>query len=202
MRIAAGTGTRRHVAVVLGLSLLLGAVGLPALAADPSPTPGEPEATRPVKPGKSEDAHAARAEKARAKADRAPAVDVTLRGAVSRVTDADGHDEYRLTVGGTTYVLDAGPRWYHGDRHPLRDLVGTTVTITGSQREGSTEVDVAAVDGTALRGGGTPPWAGGWKRVGEAHPGWSAEKAERHAAKHGDCWPPGHCRRDAAADGD
>jgi opacity protein-like surface antigen len=43
-------------------------------------------------------------------------------------------------------------------------------------------------------GHGKPPWAGGWKRVGEGHPGWSQEKADRFKAKFGDCFPPGQCK--------
>jgi hypothetical protein len=61
-----------------------------------------------------------------------------------------------------------------------------------------------AVDGTRLREPGKPPWAGGWKVVGERHPGWSEEKAARFAerqaakaARFGDCWPPGHCKQQA-----
>jgi hypothetical protein len=39
------------------------------------------------------------------------------------------------------------------------------------------------VDGKTIREPGRPPWAGGWKVVGEKHPGWSQEKADRQAAK-------------------
>jgi hypothetical protein len=46
----------------------------------------------------------------------------------------------------------------------------------------------------ALREPGKPPWAGGWKVVGEKHPGWSQEKADRFKAKFGDCFPPGQCK--------
>jgi len=81
------------------------------------------------------------------------------------------------------------------------------VTVTGEAAEGSTEVDVLMVNGTVIREPGKPPWAGGWKQVGENHPGWSAEKAARWAAKaakqgqkFGDCWPPGHCKQDDAAE--
>ena len=88
---------------------------------------------------------------------------------------------------------------------PSYPYVGKRVTIVGEQREGSTEVEVKTVDGKAVREPGKPPWAGGWKVVGKDHPGWSQEKADRHAAKAAekkarfglDCWPPGHCK-DAA----
>ena len=114
---------------------------------------------------------------------------------------------YRLSSGGTTYTLDAGPSWFFGDDHPLQARVGDGVTIVGEVAEGSTEVDVVSINGTALRAPGKPPWAGGWKRVGEDHPGWSeekaarmAEKAERMKAKFGDCFPPGRCKQDATAE--
>ncbi len=77
------------------------------------------------------------------------------------------------------------------------------MTITGEQAAGSTEVDVLTVDGKALREPGKPPWAGGWKVVGERHPGWSQEKADRFKAKFGDCFPPGQCKtKDKAGDDD
>ncbi len=134
---------------------------------------------------------------------------VTLTGTVGTRTAADGTTEYTLTNGDTVLSLDAGPAWFFGDAYPLAPYVGQQVTISGEQREGSTSVDVLTVNGTALREPGKPPWAGGWKRVGERHPGWSQEKADRQAAKQAardakraaklerfglDCWPPGHCK--------
>ena len=137
--------------------------------------------------------------------DKVPEQEITLNGTVTTGTDADGETEYRMQSGGTTYVLEAGPKWFFGDDYPLKPYVGKNVTIVGEGAEGSTEVDVLTVDGTRLREPGKPPWAGGWKKVGEKHPGWSAEKAARWAekqagksAKSGDCWPPGHCKQDAA----
>jgi hypothetical protein len=126
--------------------------------------------------------------------ERVPKVPVTLEGTVEVSTDAEGDASYTLTAGGTTYRLDAGPAWFHGDAHPLAPFVGESVTIEGEQAEGSTEVDVLVVNGTQLREPGKPPWAGGWKVVGERHPGWSQEKADRFAAKFGDCFPPGQCK--------
>jgi hypothetical protein len=131
-----------------------------------------------------------------------PQVDVTLTGTVGTQTNAQGETEYTLTTPDGTLLLDAGPAWFFGDAYPLAPFVGRQVTIGGEQRAGSTQVDVLTVDGTALREPGKPPWAGGWKRVGEKHPGWTQEKADRHAAKQAakqqrfglDCWPPGHCK--------
>ena len=163
---------RRRAAVsIAALTVLSLLVALPALGADPSPKPGNPDKSK------------------------APEVGVTLRGAVSTATDADGDTIYRFVSGGKTYELDAGPRWFHGANNPLAAFVGKTVTIVGGQREGTTEIDVDSVDGQALRAQGKPPWAGGWKRVGSSHPGWSQEKADRFQAKFGDCYPPGQCKK-------
>jgi hypothetical protein len=164
--------TRRRAAVsIAALAVLSLLVALPALGADPSPKPGNPDKSK------------------------APEVSVTLRGAISTATDADGDTIYRFVSGGKTYELDAGPRWFHGENHPLKAFVGKTVTIVGGQREGTTEIDVESVDGQALRAGGKPPWAGGWKSVGSSHPGWSQAKADRFQAKFGDCFPPGQCKK-------
>ena len=64
-----------------------------------------------------------------------------------------------------------------GNRYPLAPYVGKTVNVVGTYREGSTEVDVATVNGTAIREEGRPPWAAGPARVGEKHPGWKARGA-------------------------
>ena len=141
--------------------------------------------------------------------DKAPEQEITLSGTVTTGTDGDGEAVYRMQSGGTTYVLEAGPKWFFGDDYPLKPFVGKNVTIVGEVAEGSTEVDVVSVDGTRLREPGKPPWAGGWKKVGERHPGWTEEKAARWAerqaakgAKFGDCWPPGHCKQqDEAGEG-
>jgi hypothetical protein len=98
------------------------------------------------------------------------------------------------------YELDAGPAWFYGDAHPLEPYVGKSVVVTGEQRAGTTEIDVDTVDGTAIREPGRPPWAGGWHRVGSAHPGWSQEKADRFEARFGDCFPPGQCKKASAED--
>jgi hypothetical protein len=137
--------------------------------------------------------------------DRASEAEVTLQGLLGSTPSANGETEYTLAVGSSTLTLDAGPAWYWKDKNPLAPFVGKTVTIVGEQAQGSASVDVRSVDGTTIREPGKPPWAGGWKRVGEDHPGWSQEKWDRwqahlegKQAQFGlDCWPPGHCK-DAA----
>ena len=189
------TGPLRGVLGLTLLAVLIAMVALPTFAADPSPSPAaSPEGTekpeKSPKPGK-----ATRAEKA-------PATPVTLSGTVGARTDAEGRTEYTLTTGTTTVVIDGGPSWFYGDNHPLKAYVGKNVTITGSRRGGDTEVDVKAVDGTAIRAAGRPAWAGGWKRVGARHPGWTQEKMDRWQAKRADkakalgvdCFPPGQCK--------
>lgn len=206
-------GTARRTLAGFGLVALIGAIALPVLAADPSgspaasvapaastaPKPDKPDKSGP--PGKSD--KAAKPDKAA----RVPTVDVTLTGTVRTRTTATGELEYTLTSGATTVTLDAGPAWYHKDAHPLKKYVGKRVTIVGGQRTGETEIDVHSVDGTVIRAPGKPPWAGGWKRVGKDHPGWTQEKWDRwqtkradKAKRHGvDCWPPGQCKTPAAS---
>jgi hypothetical protein len=139
------------------------------------------------------------------KAARSPEVEVTLSGLLGSQTSAGGETQYTLTVGGNVLTLDAGPAWFYGDKHPLAPFVGKNVTVIGEQAQGGTTVDVRSVDGATIRGAGKPPWAGGWKRVGKDHPGWSQEKWDKYQAKLNDkkakfgldCWPPGWCK-DAA----
>jgi hypothetical protein len=185
------TGSRGNLRIpLLGLAIvaLLIAVAIPALAASPS---GAPEAAASEHPGKGP------------KASKEPEVAVTLSGVVAATTDADGETAYTMTVAGKTVRLEAGPSWFFGDKHPLKPFVGKTVTVTGEQS--GDEVDVETVDGVRLRAEGKPPWAGGWKAVGSAHPGWSQEKWDRWQQKGADkaarggaagagCWPPGHCK--------
>lgn len=133
--------------------------------------------------------------------DKAPKTPITISGTVEKSTDANGNSTFTLRDGGTTYTLDAGPPWFFGDDHPLQPFVGESVTVDGEVAEGSTDVDVTSVNGTALREAGKPPWAGGWKAVGEAHPGWSQDKADRFQERFGDCFPPGQCK-DKPAGGD
>ena len=160
---------RRPQLALLATAVLLVLVAVPVLAAKPSAPPGQAK-------------------------DKTPKSAITLTGTVETSTDAGGETIYTLADGGKTYTLEAGPRWYFGDAYPLKPFVGKSVTIEGEIAEGSSEVDVLSVDGTALRAAGKPPWAGGWKRVGSAHPGWSQEKADGMKAKFGDCFPPGQCK--------
>jgi hypothetical protein len=125
--------------------------------------------------------------------EKTPSTPITITGTVETSTDAEGETAYTLTDGGKTYTLGAGPKWFF-EEYPLQKYVGQSVTIDGELKEGTTEVDVLAVNGTALRAAGKPPWAGGWKVVGERHPGWSQAKADRFKAKFGDCFPPGQCK--------
>lgn len=136
------------------------------------------------------------------KPEKAP---ITLNGTIESTTDEQGRKTYSLTDGGKTYELSAGPKWFFDEgTYPLDKYVGQAVTIEGEVAEGSDDVDVISVNGTALRAPGKPPWAGGWKVVGERHPGWSQEKADRMKAKFGDCFPPGQCKdkSDKASDED
>jgi hypothetical protein len=151
------------------MALLLVALAVPVLAVKPSSPPGQAK-------------------------DKVPTAPITLTGTIETATNADGESTYTLRDGGTTYTLEAGPKWFFGENYPLKPFVGKSVTVVGEVAEGSTDVDVKSVDGVALRGEGKPPWAGGWKRVGEAHPGWSQEKADRFQARFGDCFPPGLCK--------
>jgi len=162
---------RRRMLAAIGLVALLVALSVPALAAKPPSPPGQAN-----------------------KLDKAPRAAITLTGTIQESTDADGRAVFTLQDVGTTYALDGGPAWFYGDDHPLKDYVGRSVTVAGTVAEGSSDVDVETVDGIGLREGGKPPWAGGWKVVGERHPGWSQDKADRFGAN---CWPPGHCKGDA-----
>jgi hypothetical protein len=155
---------RRRTVVMLGVLALLLALAVPALAAKPD------------------------------KGANAKETPITVTGNVQVAKDAAGKDSYTLSAGGKTYTLEAGPPWFFGDHHALKPFVGKSVTIAGEIAEGSTEIDVVSVNGTALREPGKPPWAGGWKVVGANHPGWSQEKADRMMAKFGDCFPPGPCK--------
>ena len=166
--------SHRNLAFTLAALGIAAVVAVPALAAAPAPPPS-------VRP-----AH----EQAQVDDRR-----VSLTGRLSLVGGSATDVRYRLEVGDETYDLDAGPAWFFADDHPLAAYVGRTVTIVGERSRTSGEIEVLSVDGTTLREPGRPPWAGGWKRVGERHPGWSQEKADRHKARFGDCFPPGHCKK-------
>jgi hypothetical protein len=175
--------SRRMTTLLLGIALLL-LIGVPVLAAQPSGAPGQNKDK-----------------------DKTPKTAITLNGTIEKAAaeGENGKSAYTLTDGGKTYTLEAGPKWFFADgSYPLDPYVGKSVKVDGEIAEGSDEVEVIAIDGTALRQPGKPPWAGGWKVVGEKHPGWSQEKADRMKAKFGDCFPPGQCKDkpDKAAGGD
>jgi hypothetical protein len=168
---------RRPALLVVAIVALAVVLAIPVLAAKPSTPPGQ----------------------AKDKPAKAP---ITLQGTIEKGTDADGAATYTLADGGTTYTLEAGPHWFFDEgAYPLETYVGDDVTVEGEVAAGSTEVEVISVNGTALREAGKPPWAGGWRRVGERHPGWSQEKADRMKAKFGDCFPPGQCKDKGAKPG-
>jgi hypothetical protein len=200
--------------------IVVAALALPVLAADPSASPSaratpgvapfaspqrsapsasaEPaEADESAEPAEADEGGGGKPDKANKanKADKTPGVAITLSGTVATATDAKGRPTFSLSSGGKTYELDAGPPWFWGTNNPLAKFAGKSVTITGETHVGSTEVDVQTVDGTAIRAPGKPPWAGGWKVVGEKHPGWSQAKTDKFKAKFGGCWPPGHCKQ-------
>ena len=173
--------TGRRILTAVGLVAMLVALAVPVLAVKPTSPPGQ--ANRPDKP------------------DMAA---ISISGAIQQSTDAHGRPVFTVHDGGITYILEGGPSWFYADEHPLSQYVGQVVTVAGKTAEGSGEIDLDTVDGTPLREPGRPPWAGGWRVVGEQHPGWSHGKADRHEAdrheadRHeADCWPPGHCKRGA-----
>jgi len=201
--------SRNGFRALAGLAALLAValIAMPALGVDPSRSPstgaapsaapsGAPKAASSAEPAEvDEDGQGSNGQgngngnkpdkAAKAEKSHAPEHPVTLTGVVKAASGEEGG--YTLTVGSTVYELSAGPKWWWGDANPLAKAVGKTVKIDGEQEEGSTEVDVLAIDGTAIRAAGKPPWAGGWKVVGPKHPGWAQWKvdkaAQRDAAK-------------------
>lgn len=107
-----------------------------------------------------------------AKAEKGPAIARTLTGTIVAGTDAKGRATYEMTVETVTWELSAGPKWYWAGSNPLAAYVGAEVEVAGTYREGSHDLSVATINGTAVRAAGRPPWAGGPKVVGESHPGW------------------------------
>ena len=135
---------------VAGLAAIL-LIAAPVFGANPSPKP--------------------------AKADKAPEIAKTLTGTVAASVDEKGRATYSMVVGGVTWELSAGPKWFWGANNPLAAFVGKSVEVTGTYHAGENDLDVATVDGKALRAAGKPPWAGGPKVVGSSHPGWKDGKA-------------------------
>ena len=163
---------RRPTLLLPALTILAIVLAVPVLAGQPG---GKDNA-----PGQAKD-----------KVEKAP---ITISGTIEAATGENGDKTYTLADGGTTYTLEAGPSWFFGNDHPLQPFVGQSVTVEGEVADGSSEVDVISINGTALREAGKPAWAGGWKLVGKVHPGWSQAKADRFDAKFGDCFPPGQCK--------
>jgi hypothetical protein len=167
-----------------------------AASAAPAATPKSLASAAPERPDSEESEKPDKADKDKDnKGDKTPEVAITLRGTIASTTGDKGFPTFTMSSGGKIYELEAGPPWFWGANHPLAKFVGKTVTITGEAEAGGTDVDVEAVDGTAIRAPGKPPWAGGWKVVGERHPGWSQAKADKFKAKFGDCFPPGQCKK-------
>lgn len=120
-----------------------------------------------------------------AKPDKGPELTTTLTGTVSSSEDAKGRAVFSMTVGGVTWELSAGPRWFWGANNPLAAFVGKAVEVAGTYHAGEAELDVDTVDGVAVRASGKPPWAGGPKVVGSSHPGWKADKPGKgHGREH------------------
>lgn len=140
---------RRVLLPLVGLAALL-LIAAPVFGADPS---AKPE-----------------------KADKGTEIAKTLTGTVASAEDAKGRATFTMTVGGVTWELSAGPKWFWGANNPLAAFVGKSVEVAGTYRSGETDLDVVTVDGKALRAAVKPPWAGGPKVVGKVHPGWKDGK--------------------------
>lgn len=140
---------RRGFLLVAGLAAIL-LIAAPVLGANPSPKP--------------------------AKGDKAPDIAKTMTGTVAGSVDDKGRPTYTMVVAGVTWELSAGPKWFWGANNPLAAYVGKSVEVTGTYHASETELDVATVDGKAIRAAGKPPWAGGSKGVGSGHPGWREGK--------------------------
>jgi hypothetical protein len=149
---------------LLALLVLAIVVAIPVLAASPTPSGGPG-------PGNGKGP----------KGSHEPEVQVTLTGTVAATTAGDGSTDYTISANGKTLRLESGPKWFWGDKNPLKAFVGKSVTIVGEQS--GDEVDVQSVDGKPIRAPGKPPWAGGPMVVGKIHPGWSQDKADRAAAR-------------------
>lgn len=106
---------------------------------------------------------------------KSPEIAKTLTGTVAISEDAKGRATFTMVVGGVTWELSAGPKWFWGANNPLAAYVGKSAEVAGTYHAGETELDVDTVDGKALRAQGKPPWAGAKKRFGTNPPG-SKEK--------------------------
>ncbi len=143
------SGSRRVLLPLAALAALL-LIAAPVLGADPSAKPD--------------------------KAAKGAELAKTLTGTVASAEDAKGRATFTMVVGGVTWELSAGPKWFWGANNPLAAFVGKSVEVTGTYHASQTELDVSTVDGKAIRSAGRPPWAGGPKAVGKIHPGWKDGK--------------------------
>jgi hypothetical protein len=107
---------------------------------------------------------------------KSPEIAKTLTGTIASVEDANGRATFTMVVGGVTWELSAGPKWFWASNNPLAAYVGESVEVAGTYHAGETELDVDTVEGKALRAEGKPPWAGGKKRFGSNHPGSKGKK--------------------------
>ena len=155
----------RRAGLVILAALTALAIAIPVLAASPGPSSGPPGQAKPEKSAKPDKA---------AKPAKGPEVAISLTGTITKGVDDKGRPTFTMTAQGKTWTLSAGPSWFWGDKNPLAAHLGKTVTVSGTQHQGDTEVDVETVDGVALRASGKPPWAGGPWVVGPTHPGWKS----------------------------
>ena len=124
--------------------------------------------------------------------------DKTTTGTVLMGETEDGRVVYLLDTGeGEPIELQYGPSWFGGEFSPLHALVGEEITVGGNLRDGMPNENASdtAKENAAKapviriltldeqkRVKGKPPWAGGPKDVGEAHPGfdgWSKGQANK-----------------------
>jgi hypothetical protein len=158
----------RRVALLIAALAAIVLIAAPALGASPSPKPQ--------------------------KAEKGPEVAKTLKGTLVAGTDGKGRATFSMTVEGTTWELSAGPKWFWGDKNPLAAFAGKAVEVAGTYHAGSTDLDVATVDGKAIRAAGKPPWAGGPKVVGKTHPGWKDGTSAKGGRGHGRASAPGQLK--------
>ena len=163
---------------------VLGASRSPSASTAPSTTPTPtPSATAAPAATKAPAASPKPSKAPKAEKAKTPEIATTVTGTVKQGTDAKGRPTFTITTGATTWTLEAGPSWFWGDKNPLKASVGKSVTVAGSHKTGTTDLDVDTVNGKALRAAGKPPWAGGPWVVGSAHPGWKSWMADGKPGK-------------------
>jgi hypothetical protein len=185
---------RRRFGLIGLVAVFALAIAIPVFAASPSPPSSPPGQSKPDKSPKPGNGN----QKA-----KTPEVAVTVEGTVVQGKDDQGRPTFSITAAGKTWELSAGPPWYWGDNNPLKKYAGTSVKIAGSSQEGSSELDVETVDGTAIRAPGKPPGAGGPWAVGKTHPGWKPWMADGKPGKgNGHAGAPGQTKDKTKADTD